>query len=205
MVHGSKPFCFKFIIFSEWKTVLKWTHLHQVSSKFPDHREDSFWNALINGLQGYQVFLNFRFYSLIKSPFRSLPFAQYAQRLVDIHYFACREILCSVNSPHAHHILTNSKIMALYKNIRPPWICSSVFTTHAFRTSLIDISCPLVAMECLWFCCSWLFNLFRKFLKWRLKSLTVFRCRIRQSDFCRDDFVLLLYLATHLTIQRRTW
>lgn len=160
---------------------------------------------MINGLQGYQVFLSFRFYSLIRSPFRSLPFAHYAKRLVDIHCFACREILCSVNSPHAHHILTNSKIMALYKNIRPPWICTSVFTTHAFWTSLVDISYPLVAMECLWFYCSWLFNLFRKFLKWRLKSLTGFRSCIRQSDFCRDDFVLLLYLVTHLTIQRRTW
>ena len=40
-----------------------------------------------------------------------------------------------VNLPHAHHILANSKIMALYKNIRPPWIYSPVFTTHACWTT----------------------------------------------------------------------
>ena len=40
-----------------------------------------------------------------------------------------------VNSPHAHHILANSKIMALYKNIRPPWIYSPVFTTNACWTT----------------------------------------------------------------------
>ena len=118
------------IISLEWKTVLKWTHLQHVSSKFPDHREDCFWNAMIKGLPGCQVLLSFRFYSLIRSPFRSLPFAQSAQH----------EILCFVNSPHAHFILANSKIMALHKNIRSPWICCPVFTIHACWT-IFQSSC----------------------------------------------------------------
>ena len=122
--------------------------------KIPDHRADCFWNAMINGLPGCQVFLSFRFYSLIRIPFRSLPFAQSAQH----------EILCFVNSPHAHFILANSKIMALHKNtteddirmskhvlqtkscgffiknIRSTWICCPVFTIHACWT-IFQSSC----------------------------------------------------------------
>ena len=81
------------------------------------------------------------------------------------------------------------------------------FTTHtdwAIFQSIFGVSClPWNVNDSIY--CSWLFNLFRKFLKWRLKSFAFLRYRLRQSDFGWDDLVLLLHLATHFTIQRRTW
>ena len=162
----------------EWKTLLKRTHLQHVSSKFPDHREDCFWNAMINGLLGCQVFLSLSFYSLIRCLFRLLPFVQSTQR----------EILCFANSLYVHFILANSKIMALYKNIRPPWICCPVCTTHACWATF-QSSCLI---------CS------RNFWNGNQNHLEFFRRGMRQSDSGRDDYVLLSYLETHLLIQRRT-
>ena len=89
---------------------------------------------------------------------------------------------------------------------RTPWICSSVYHTHWLSYFSIEfgVSClPWNFNDSIY--CSWLFNLFPKFLKWRLKSFAFLRYRLRQSDLGWDDLVLLLHLATHFTIQRRTW